>query len=73
MNLSNKLLIRFDGPPAHESGRFVETELDGKGIGVSFGEWVKDGEFYCLVLPDACAEVVRERERKRLAGKVNPQ
>ncbi len=32
------VIIRFDGPPSHESGRFVETEtVDGRGI--SLGKW----------------------------------
>ena len=29
--------IIFDGPPSHESGRFVEVERDGKSI--NYGEW----------------------------------
>jgi len=32
--------IIFDGPPSHESGRFVEVETDdGKSIGC--GEWIE--------------------------------
>lgn len=31
--------VVFDGPPSHESGRFVEVEQDGKSI--NLGEWVK--------------------------------
>ncbi len=42
--------IRFDGPPDHEAGRFVEVEHDGKGI--NFGEWVQDGDYWLLVVPD---------------------
>lgn len=30
--------IIFDGPPSHESGRFVEIEND-QGESVRFGEW----------------------------------
>jgi hypothetical protein len=30
--------IVFDGPPAHESGRFVEVE-DDKGHGLRVGQW----------------------------------
>jgi len=43
-----RLAIRFDGPPAHESGRFVEVELNG--ASVSIGEWEQDGEYWLLVL-----------------------
>ena len=31
--------IVFDGPPSHESGRFVEVE-DADGKSISIGEWV---------------------------------
>jgi hypothetical protein len=43
--------IIFDGPPSHESGRFVEVETpDGKGINV--GEWVeRDDGLWALVIP----------------------
>jgi hypothetical protein len=30
--------IVFDGPPSHESGRFIEVE-DGDGHSINFGEW----------------------------------
>lgn len=40
--------IVFDGPPSHESGRFVEVEsADGKSI--SFGEWVQRGDGYWVL------------------------
>ena len=32
--------ILFDGPPSHESGRFVETE-DESGASVNAGTWIK--------------------------------
>jgi len=32
--------IAFDGPPSHESGRFVEVETE-HGNSISFGEWVE--------------------------------
>ena len=43
--------IVFDGPPSHESGRFVEVE-NSKGASIRFGEWVQrpDG-FLALRLP----------------------
>lgn len=34
--------ILFDGPPSHESGRFVEVESP-PGTSISFGEWVDRG------------------------------
>ncbi len=33
-----EIRIVFDGPPAHESGRFVEVE-DTEGRGLDAGEW----------------------------------
>jgi hypothetical protein len=43
--------IVLDGPPSHESGRFVEVE-DGAGRGLSMGEWVHrlDG-YWVLRIP----------------------
>lgn len=43
--------IVFDGPPAHESGRFIEVE-DENGCGTNVGEWVErpDG-FWALRIP----------------------
>ncbi|AEQ20955.1 hypothetical protein E3_0420 [Rhodococcus phage E3] len=35
--------IVFDGPPTHESGRFIEVE-DETGASISFGEWVDRGD-----------------------------
>lgn len=34
--------IVFDGPPSHESGRFVESE-DENGHGINAGEWIDRG------------------------------
>jgi hypothetical protein len=43
--------IVFDGPPAHESGRFVEVE-DETGKSISIGEWVKrDNDLWALRIP----------------------
>lgn len=40
--------IVFDGPPSHESGRFVEVE-DETGKSIKFGEWVqRDDGFWAL-------------------------
>ena len=32
--------ILFDGPPSHESGRFVEVE-DESGKSINIGDWIK--------------------------------
>ena len=32
--------IVFDGPPAHEAGRFVEVE-DDAGASISVGQWIE--------------------------------
>lgn len=34
--------VVFDGPPSHESGRFVEVE-DNSGRSVKIGEWIDRG------------------------------
>lgn len=39
--------IIFDGPPSHESGRFVEVELD-SGESIKIGEWRQKGNFWAL-------------------------
>ena len=43
--------ILFDGPPSHESGRFIEVENE-KGESISLGEWVHDGDYWVLQFPD---------------------
>jgi hypothetical protein len=43
--------IVFDGPPSHESGRFVEVE-DAEGKSISVGEWIDRGNgLWALRLP----------------------
>jgi len=37
--MNNYIDIVFDGPPAHESGRFIEVE-NFKGESISIGEWI---------------------------------
>ena len=37
--------IIFDGPPSHESGRFVEVETD-DGKGINAGEWIERPDGY---------------------------
>jgi hypothetical protein len=43
--------IVFDGPPSHESGRFVEVE-DATGASIKLGEWVEKGAYWRLRIPD---------------------
>ena len=40
--------IVFDGPPSHESGRFVEVESP-PGTGINFGEWIKRDDGYWVL------------------------
>lgn len=49
--MSEHIDIVFDGPPSHESGRFVEVE-DSTGASISIGDWVQRDEFWCLRIPD---------------------
>lgn len=43
--------IIFDGPPSHQSGRFVEVE-DESGASVKVGEWIeRDDGFWALRIP----------------------
>ena len=52
--------VVFDGPPSHESGRFVEVELD-NGHSVCRGEWIERSPnekgviYWDLVMPDYVA------------------
>lgn len=56
--------IVFDGPPSHESGRFVEVE-NAKGESINFGEWVhRDDGYWALRIP-APAIVEYDRPPKR--------
>lgn len=47
----SEIRIRFDGPPEHTAGRFVDVE-DESGAGVSVGRWVQDGDYWLLVMDD---------------------
>ncbi len=63
--------IRFDGPPEHETGRFVEVEREGTSI--SFGEWIQDGEYWLLRIPDpeelqTALKRIQERAQRVLEG-----
>lgn len=61
--------IVFDGPPSHESGRFVEVE-DAQGRGLNFGKWVhrEDGYWALRVtLADTTLLVPAPRKTPRSA------
>jgi hypothetical protein len=40
--------IVFDGPPSHESGRFVEVE-DETGKSITIGEWLDRGDGFWVL------------------------
>jgi hypothetical protein len=50
--MSGKFIdIVFDGPPSHESGRFIEVE-DEHGHSIKAGEWVhRDDGYWALRIP----------------------
>jgi hypothetical protein len=53
--MKNYIDIVFDGPPSHESGRFVEVE-NAVGASIKFGEWVKrPDDFWVIRFPDPAA------------------
>ncbi len=41
--MQNAINIIFDGPPSHESGRFVGVETD-DGKSINAGEWIERGD-----------------------------
>jgi hypothetical protein len=50
--MSEYIDIVFDGPPSHESGRFVEVE-DAQGVSISVGGWVqREDGYWALRVPD---------------------
>lgn len=60
------IAVVFDGPPSHESGRFVECETpDGRSINV--GEWVqRDDWLWELRIPSHTALLAAAREAEEL-------
>jgi len=49
--MSDYIDIVFDGPPSHQSGRFLEVE-DSKGKSIDFGEWVcRPNGYWALRIP----------------------
>lgn len=45
--LVGKTVLRLDGPPGPESGRFVEIERDG--MSINAGPWLRDGNDWLLI------------------------
>jgi hypothetical protein len=63
----NFIDVVFDGPPSHESGRFVEVEgPDGAGIDV--GEWVDRGNGYWALRFSTAPSVTDEMVERALAA-----
>ena len=71
--MSEKIRIVFDGPPSHESGRFVEVENE-HGEGLRFGEWIKcpDGLWY-LEFPNPLALEAENELLKALLNIIDDQ
>jgi hypothetical protein len=71
MSKTKAINIIFDGPPSHESGRFVEVETD-DGKGIRAGEWIEKGNgLWALRItelpPDeqcACGNLLRSSRQK---------
>ena len=56
MSEVHELAIIFDGPPSHESGRFIEVELDGRSV--RFGKWLEGAAgIWKLILPEPYARL----------------
>lgn len=50
--VTSEIRVIFDGPPSHESGRFVEVE-DTEGRSINVGEWhERDDKLWELRIPD---------------------
>lgn len=48
----DKISVLFDGPPSHESGRFVEVE-DSSGASIRIGDWMERADgLWALVIDD---------------------
>lgn len=62
--------IVFDGPPSHESGRFVEVE-DEHRRGIRIGEWIeRDDGLWALRIPDPREFTRLESENAELRAEV---
>jgi hypothetical protein len=50
--------IVFDGPPGHDSGRFVEVE-DGTGKSINIGEWIeREDGLWALRLTEGDTKII---------------
>jgi len=58
--------IVFDGPPSHESGRFVEVE-NAAGASINFGQWVQRPDGYWVLRIASEARLIAERDGEREA------
>jgi hypothetical protein len=61
--------IVFDGPPSHESGRFVEVE-DGTGKSIKFGEWIHRPDGYWVLRFTADRLAAAPIQSERFAGHI---
>lgn len=60
MNTDQKYIdIVFDGPPAHESGRFIEVE-NAAGASIRVGEWVEREDGYWVLRIPSRAAILEE-------------
>lgn len=61
--------IVFDGPPSHESGRFVEVE-DASGKSITFARWVhRDDGYWVLRLTPHANDLPHIHVSGRTVGK----
>jgi len=51
-----EIQIVFDGPPSHESGRFVEVEDAVTGESIKWGEWIEAPDGYWHLIGFAIVE-----------------
>ena len=48
VTMNKHIDLVFDGPPSHESGRFVEGE-NSEGVSLNFGEWIERPDGYWIL------------------------
>jgi len=62
---TDDIFVVFDGPPSHNSCRFVETESP-SGQGISVGEWIERADgYWALKIPVSGAKRIAELEHER--------
>jgi len=66
----NEVQIVFDGPPSHESGRFVEVE-DVNGKSINFGRWAKRKDDYWALQFNTDAPILYPIEEAPKVGGTN--